>query len=93
MATELTGTGDPARSMALLWRTTAPGRRSPTGLDVDRVVTTAVGLADRHGLAAMTMRAVAAELGVGAMTLYTHVPGKGELVDLMLDQVLRNTQA
>jgi AcrR family transcriptional regulator len=34
------------------------------------------------------MRRVAAELDVGTMSLYTHVPGKGELVDLMLDGVL-----
>jgi AcrR family transcriptional regulator len=33
------------------------------------------------------MRRVAKELGVGAMSLYRHVPGKGELLDLMLDQV------
>ena len=91
MATESTGTGDPARSMALLWRTGAesgprPGPRP--GLDVDRVVAAAVRLADSEGLAALSMRRVAAELGVGTMTLYTHVPGKGELVDLMLDGVL-----
>lgn len=91
MATEFTGTGDPARSMALLWRTGArsgprPGPRA--GLDVDRVVAAAVRLADAEGLGALSMRRVAAELGVGTMTLYTHVPGKGELVDLMLDGVL-----
>jgi hypothetical protein len=34
------------------------------------------------------MRRVAADLGVAVMTLYGHVPGKGELVDLMLDSVL-----
>jgi AcrR family transcriptional regulator len=92
MATEFTGTGDPARSMALLWRTRepAPGpRRGPkAGLDVDRIVAAAVALADAEGLAALSMRRVAAELGVATMTLYTHVPGKGELVDLMLDAVL-----
>ncbi|SFL23832.1 TetR/AcrR family transcriptional regulator [Geodermatophilus ruber] len=91
MATEFTGTGDPARSMALLWRTpgepvSRPGPRA--GLDVDRIVAAAVRLADAEGLSALSMRRVAAELGVGAMTLYTHVPGKGELVDLMLDSVL-----
>ena len=48
----------------------------------------AVALADAEGLAAVSMRRVAAELGVAAMTLYGHVPGKGELVDLMLDAVL-----
>jgi AcrR family transcriptional regulator len=91
MATEFTGTGDPARSMALLWRARGePGPRPGPrpGLDVDRVVAAAVALADAEGLAALSMRRIAAELGVGAMTLYTHVPGKGELVDLMLDSVL-----
>jgi len=91
MATELTGIGDPARSMALLWRGPAPPgpRRGPkAGLDVDRIVAAAVALADAEGLAALSMRRVAAELGVATMTLYTHVPGKGELVDLMLDSVL-----
>lgn len=86
-----TGTGDPARTMALLWRHTAapPGpRRGPRpGLDVDRIVAAAIALADADGLAALSMRRVAAELGVAAMTLYTHVPGKGELVDLMVDSV------
>jgi AcrR family transcriptional regulator len=91
MATEFTGTGDPARSMALLWRapnsdSTRPGPKS--SLDVDRIVLTAVQLADAEGLAAVSMRRVAAELGTAAMTLYSHVPGKGELVDLMLDAVL-----
>jgi AcrR family transcriptional regulator len=91
MATEFTGTGDPARSMALLWRAAGREQRRPgprPGLDVDRIVAAAVALADRSGLAAVSMRTLAAELGVGAMTLYTHVPGKGELVDLMLDSVL-----
>jgi AcrR family transcriptional regulator len=91
MATEFTGTGDPARSMALLWRTGEEGGPRPgprAGLDIDRVVSAAVRLADAEGLAALSMRRVAAELGVGTMSLYTHVPGKGELVDLMLDGVL-----
>ena len=91
MATEFTGTGDPARSMALLWRTPAAGDARPgpkSSLDVDRIVAAAVRLADAEGLPALSMRRVAAELGVAAMNLYTHVPGKGELVDLMLDAVL-----
>ncbi len=89
---ELTGTGDPARSMALLWRTAEPaaprGRGAAAGLSVDRVVAAALALADTEGLTALSMRRVASELGVGAMTLYTWVPGKGELLDLMVDTVL-----
>ena len=91
MATEFTGIGDPARSMDLLWRTAPASGRRPgprSSLDVDRVVAAAVRLADAEGLPALSMRRVAADLGVGAMTLYGHVPGKGELVDLMLDSVL-----
>jgi AcrR family transcriptional regulator len=91
VATEFTGTGDTARSMALLWRRPqdADRRRRPEPtLDVDRVVGAAVRLADAEGLAALSMRRVATELEVAAMTLYSHVPGKGELVDLMFDSVL-----
>jgi AcrR family transcriptional regulator len=89
VTTDYSGSGDPARSLPLLWRDRKRGTRGPRpGLTVDQVVAAAVELADAEGLAALSMRRVAAELGVAAMTLYTHVPGKGELVDLMLDDVL-----
>jgi AcrR family transcriptional regulator len=81
------GQGDPARSMALLWRTpgarTGPGPKP--GLSVDAIVAAAIAVADADGLAGMSMRAVAERLGVTAMALYTYVPGKDELVDLMYD--------
>ena len=38
----------------------------------DRVLRTAIGLADREGIDALTMRRLASELGVEAMTLYHH---------------------
>ena len=88
---ERSGAGDPARTLELLWRrpeVRAPGKRGPrSGLGVDAVVATAVQLADAEGLAAASMRRVAQALGVTAMSLYTYVPGKGELIDLMLDAV------
>jgi AcrR family transcriptional regulator len=81
------GQGDPARSMALLWRTpgarTGPGPKP--GLSVDAIVAAAIAVADTDGLAGLSMRAVAERLGVTAMALYTYVPGKNELVDLMYD--------
>jgi AcrR family transcriptional regulator len=92
MTTEYSGTGDPARSLALLWRTTERGtRRGRTDLTVDRIVRAAIDLADTHGLATLTMRRVAEHLGVGTMSLYTHIPGKGELLDVMLDTVYAET--
>jgi AcrR family transcriptional regulator len=82
-----TGAGDPARTLQLLWRDpSAVPRHGPRqGLTVDQVVAAATALADAEGLDAVTMRRVAASLGVVPMTLYTYVPGKAELLDLMLD--------
>ncbi|SFB50528.1 transcriptional regulator, TetR family [Amycolatopsis marina] len=92
MTVEHSGKGDPDRSLALLWRdrTTSPEppRGRKPGLSVDRIVASAIAVADADGLAATSMHRVAKELGVGTMTLYTYVPAKNELLDLMVDAVL-----
>lgn len=89
MATEYTGAGDPTRTLALLWGVQQKPSRGPKpGLDVPRIVRAAIEVADADGLPALSMRRVAEQLGVGTMSLYTYVPGKAELVDLMLDTVL-----
>lgn len=77
---------DPTRVLDLLWGASA--RPSRSGLGVASITEQAVRLADDRGLAAVTMRTVAGRLGVGTMSLYTHVPGKPELLELMLDRVL-----
>ncbi|NYF59045.1 TetR/AcrR family transcriptional regulator [Micromonospora purpureochromogenes] len=91
MTTEYSGTGDPARSLALLWRTSEKASRRGGDLSVDRIVRAAIEVADTEGLVALSMRRVAERLGVGTMSLYTHVPGKGELLDVMLDTVYGET--
>jgi AcrR family transcriptional regulator len=89
MTTEYSGRGDPERSLALLWGTRKSPTRGPRpGLSVERIVRAAIEVADAEGLAALSMRRVADRLGVGAMSLYTYVPGKAELLDVMLDTVL-----
>ena len=88
MAPEYAGRGDAVRSMELLWGRTAPGARGPKqGTDLESVVRAAIEIADADGLDAVSMRRVAERLGLGTMSLYTYVPGKGELLDLMLDTV------
>jgi AcrR family transcriptional regulator len=88
--TEYSGRGDPARSLALLWRakTQEPSsRKGKPELSVDRIVRVAIDVADAEGLTALSMRRVADALKVGTMSLYTYVPGKAELIDVMLDSV------
>ncbi|MFI1968969.1 hypothetical protein BLA24_23715 [Streptomyces cinnamoneus] len=65
------------------------GRRRTAGppLTRERVVRTAVAVADAHGSAALSMRAVATALGVSTTVLYRHVSAKDELVELMADAV------
>ncbi|MFF6915478.1 TetR/AcrR family transcriptional regulator C-terminal domain-containing protein [Streptomyces sp. NPDC012466] len=91
--TETSGSGDIARTLELLWDT---GRRPSRGpkptLTLDRIVEAAIQVADAEGLEGLSMRRVAAELGTGTMSLYRYVPGKGELLDLMLDRVQRPTE-
>ncbi|MFI1222581.1 MULTISPECIES: TetR/AcrR family transcriptional regulator C-terminal domain-containing protein [unclassified Streptomyces] len=86
------GQGDPRRSLSLLWRAELPppARGGPgprPRLSVDAIVAAAVALADEEGMGALSMRAVGDRLGRTAMALYTYVPGKSELLDLMYDTV------
>jgi AcrR family transcriptional regulator len=76
---------DPARGLALLWG--SHGKPGRSGLTVRAVVSAAIELADARGLDAVSMRQVADALKVGTMSIYTHVPGKTELTDLMVDTV------
>ena len=55
-----------------------PGRRA--GLDPDEVVATALALVEAGGPEALTMRKLAAELGVGTNTIYWHVGSREELI-------------
>ncbi len=61
-------------------------------LSRDRVLDAARDLADTSGLSAVTMRRVAAALGVEAMSLYHHVRGKEELLDGLAELVVREIQ-
>jgi AcrR family transcriptional regulator len=81
----------PDRGLELLWEGQRPDRRKKPGLTLDRIVEAGIRIADSEGLDGLSMRRVATELGAGAMSLYRHVPGKEELVDLMVDTVTGQT--
>ena len=86
---------EPDRVLPLLWRHATPSpasgapRRGPRPkLSVDDVVDAAIEIADRDGLGSLSMRRLAQHLGIGAMTLYTYVENRNDLIVLMVDQVL-----
>lgn len=64
--------------------TTKPARRPLTR---DRVLRTALALADENGIESLTMRRLGQALGVEAMSLYNHVANKDQLLDGMVDLV------
>jgi AcrR family transcriptional regulator len=68
--------------MALTRKQTTPGR---VPLSRDRVLKAALEYVDTHGLESLSIRKLAAELGVQGMTLYTHVDGKDALLDGLVE--------
>jgi AcrR family transcriptional regulator len=62
-----------------------PGERA--GLSRDGILDAALALVDSRGLAGLSMRALAAELGVEAMSLYHHVPNKDALIDGLVERL------
>jgi AcrR family transcriptional regulator len=69
-----------------------PHRREPptrrTALTVDAVVAAAIEVLDETGVAGLSMRRVAAQLGTGAASLYAHVSSKEELLELVFDELV-----
>jgi AcrR family transcriptional regulator len=72
---------------------TERGRRERSRLSRDSVLQTAVRLADRDGLEALTMRALADELGVEAMSIYYHLPNKDAILDGAVEVVFAEVES
>jgi AcrR family transcriptional regulator len=83
------GTSDPAQGPApagLIW--TRPPKEKRERPDREAIVAAATGLADAHGLDAVSIRRVAAALQTRPMDLYGYFARKDELIDLMVDEVI-----
>jgi AcrR family transcriptional regulator len=65
-----------------------PGGEGRTQLTRERVLSAAIQLADRDGIEALSMRKLAQDLGIEAMSLYTHVRSKNDLLDGLIDVVI-----
>jgi AcrR family transcriptional regulator len=72
-----------------LWGGRPPPTRGPKpALSLDGIADAAIAVADAEGLAAVSMQRVAADLGYTKMSLYRYLPGKAELVALMVERGL-----
>jgi len=69
-------------------RPARPRREVSPELSRERIVRVAIDVADREGLAAVSMRRIAVELDAATMSLYRHVANKDELVLLMIDETI-----
>ncbi|MER0240651.1 TetR/AcrR family transcriptional regulator C-terminal domain-containing protein [Streptomyces sp. HSW2009] len=82
------GAGTPGVDPEQLWLGSGRPRRGRRPSHSREAITAAaVALADADGLEAVTMRKVAAQVGAGAMSLYSYAPDKETLVELMVDHV------
>jgi len=70
-----------------------PEPRRLRGLSRDDIVATAIAIADAEGTAAVSMRRIARDLHVGAMSLYWYVESKDELHQLMLERLQGEIEA
>jgi AcrR family transcriptional regulator len=86
MPGDYSGSGDPRRTIELLWGVRRRRRGPRPSLSGEQVVAKAIELADREGLGGLSMRRLADDLGITAMSLYGYVPGKAELLDVMADR-------
>jgi AcrR family transcriptional regulator len=66
----------------------SPAAEGRPQLTRERVVTAAIELADRDGIDSLSMRKLAQDLGVEAMSLYTHVNSKNDLLNALADAVI-----
>jgi AcrR family transcriptional regulator len=70
-----------------IWVRPAPGERKPAHTR-EKIVETALRIADEEGFDAVSMRRIATELGAGTMTLYHYVRTRDELTALMGDAIM-----
>ena len=84
---------EPKSGLASIW---LQPERTPRGaqsaLNRAQIVRAAIAIADAEGIDAVTMRRVAADLGVGTMSLYWHVPNKDNLFELMRDELMSEVE-
>jgi len=77
-----------AEETLMIWERPEPvSAPAPSPLSRERIVGAAIALADREGIAGVSLRKVGAALDAGPMRLYGYLSTKEELLDLMVDAI------
>src|ERR1700760_1242883 len=77
-----------ARGTDTIWSRGEAESAGPQPLSRETIVAAAIEIADTEGLEAGSIRRLATKLGARAMSLYSHIERKGDLIDLMVDEVM-----
>jgi AcrR family transcriptional regulator len=71
-----------------VWTRDGDEAAGPRPLSRESIVAAAIEIADNDGLDAVSIRRLATKLGARPMSLYSHIERKGDLIDLMVDEVM-----
>ncbi len=71
-----------------VWTRDREAAAGPQPLSREAIVTAALEIADADGLEAVSIRRIATKLDARPMSLYSHIERKGDLIDLMVDEVM-----
>src|SRR3954453_7699935 len=74
------------------WRKRPQAAQERQPLTREKIVDAALVLLEREGMQGLSMRKLAQELGAGAASLYWHVGDKEELLSLLLDRIVGESQ-
>jgi AcrR family transcriptional regulator len=77
-----------AGDLDTVWARDAAEAAGPQPLSREAIVAAAIEIADTEGLEAVSIRKIATKLGARPMSLYSHIERKGDLIDLMVDEVM-----
>ncbi|HEY0278457.1 MAG TPA: TetR/AcrR family transcriptional regulator C-terminal domain-containing protein [Solirubrobacterales bacterium] len=77
-----------ASDIDTVWARDAEQAAGPQPLSREAIVAAAIEIADTEGLEAVSIRKIATKLEARPMSLYSHIERKGDLIDLMVDEVM-----
>ncbi|HVW47098.1 MAG TPA: TetR/AcrR family transcriptional regulator C-terminal domain-containing protein, partial [Solirubrobacterales bacterium] len=77
-----------ASDIDTVWARDAAEAAGPQPLSREAIVAAAIEIADTEGLEAVSIRKIATRLEARPMSLYSHIERKGDLIDLMVDEVM-----